>query len=80
MSRDDGVVLALVVAFATLVTVHLSLVAALARTRPWWQALIALVIVPLAPVWGHRARLHVRTALWVTTAALYLAARVLASR
>ena len=80
MSRDEGLFIALVVAFAALVTVHLSLVAALARTRAWWRALVALVVVPLAPFWGYRERFLVRTALWGATAVAYLVARVLASR
>jgi hypothetical protein len=80
MSRDEGLVLALVVAFAALVTVHLSLVVALAGRTPWWRALVALVVVPLAPVWGYRERLWGRTALWVVSAVAYAAARVLANR
>jgi hypothetical protein len=80
MSRDEGIFLALVVAFAALVTAHLSLVAALARTRAWWRAVVALVVVPLAPIWGYRERLRVRTGLWVASATVYIAARVLAGR
>jgi hypothetical protein len=80
MSRDEGLVMALVVAFAALVTVHLSLVAALARGRAGWRAIVALVVAPLAPVWGYQERLRVRSALWVLSAAVYVTARILGSR
>jgi hypothetical protein len=80
MTRDEAVVITLVVAFAGLVTAHLSLVAGLARRPPWWRALVALVVLPLAPYWGFRERLMARSALWIVCAVVYVVARFLASR
>jgi hypothetical protein len=80
MSRDEAVVIALVVAFATLVTAHLSLVAGLARRPPWWRALAALVVPPLAPYWGLRDGLRMRSAIWIAAAAAYAVTRFIASR
>lgn len=61
----------LVLAFATLVTVHVTLAIALARRGPRWRGLVALVIAPLAPWWAWQARMHVRGALWVGAAIVY---------
>jgi hypothetical protein len=61
----------LVVAFATLVTVHITLAFGLARRPPRWRGFLALVVAPLAPWWGWQARMRVRGALWVAAAAMY---------
>ena len=80
MTRDEAVVIGLVVAFAALVTAHLSLVTGLARRPPWWRALVALVVPPLAPFWGFREGLHVRSGIWLASAAAYVLTRIIASR
>jgi hypothetical protein len=80
MTRDEWITVALVVAFATLVTAHVTLVVGLAWRRPRWHALAALVLPPLAPVWGARAGMAGRAGVWVASAALYVASRWLASR
>jgi hypothetical protein len=80
MSRDEALVIALVVAFATLVTAHLSLAARLARTPPWWRALVALFVPPLAPYWGLREGLRIRSAIWIAAAVAYAVTRFIASR
>jgi hypothetical protein len=61
----------LVVAFATLVTVHITLAFGLARGFPRWRGFLALVVAPLAPWWGWQARMRVRGALWVAAATVY---------
>jgi hypothetical protein len=61
----------LVVAFATLVTVHIAIAFGLARRPPRWHGLLALVVAPLAPWWGWQARMRVRGVLWVAAAATY---------
>ena len=43
----------LVLAFATLVTVHVAIVLGLAWRYPRWRALAALVVPPLAPYWAR---------------------------
>jgi hypothetical protein len=80
MTRDEAVVIALVVAFAALVTAHVLLVAELVRYRPRWRAFVALALPPLAPYWGIKERQRVLPALWIVSAVGYLAARFLASR
>lgn len=80
MTRDEAAAISLVVAFAALVTVHGTLVAGLARRAPWWRALVALVVVPLAPYWGWQERMWARSLLWIVCAAAYAAALVVANR
>ncbi|MGO8993903.1 MAG: hypothetical protein ACLQVI_11280 [Polyangiaceae bacterium] len=39
-------------AFAVLLAAHVALLVGLAQRPPRWRALVALVVPPLAPVWG----------------------------
>jgi hypothetical protein len=71
MTRDLLLLGGLVVAFATLVTAHVTLALGLARRRPRWRGLVALVVVPLAPMWGWRERMRVRGVLWIASAIAY---------
>lgn len=80
MAHDAIVLVALVVAFATLATAHITLALGLARRPPRWRALVALVVAPLAPWWGWRERMRVRSVLWVAAAIAYLVALPLAFR
>jgi len=80
MTGDEVVVAALVLAFATLVTAHVALVAGLASRRPWWRAPVALIAAPLAPYWGHKERMHARAAVWVAGALAYGILRLIAGR
>ncbi len=79
MTGDLALVVVLVVAFATLVTVHVALALGLARRDPRWRALVAFFVVPLAPIWGWRERMRVRGVLWLLSAAVYVAALWLAT-
>ena len=47
--RDGILVGGLVIAFATLVTVHVAIVLGLAWQSPRWRALAAFFVPPLAP-------------------------------
>ena len=58
---------------------HVTLVIGLARRGPWWRGLVALVVPPLAPLWGYEARLKGRVTLWVLTLAVYLASATAAA-
>jgi hypothetical protein len=78
VTRDELVVVSLVVAFAGLVTAHVALVAGLAARRPWWRALVALPVAPLAPYWGARAGMHKRWVAWMACAIAYVVLRLLA--
>lgn len=77
----DVIVLAvLLVAFATLVTAHVTLAIGLARRSPRWRAPLALVIAPLAPWWGWRERMRIRGVLWIVAAVVYVVGLLLARR
>jgi hypothetical protein len=78
MMRDAIVLAALVIAFATLVTVHVTIALGLARRPPRWRALVALVVAPLAPWWGWRERMRVRGVIWVVAVVTYAVALVCA--
>jgi hypothetical protein len=79
MSRDEIVAGLLVLAFAAVVTAHVTLVVGLAGRTPRWRALVALVVPPLAPYWGWDG-LRRRSVLWMVGAAAYAVLRVVASR
>lgn len=48
----------LVVAFATLLTTHVTIAVGLARRARPGRALLALFVAPLAPWWGWKARMR----------------------
>ncbi|MGH7296622.1 MAG: hypothetical protein ACRELB_16910 [Polyangiaceae bacterium] len=79
MASGEPIAVLLVVAFAVLVTVHVALVFGLAKRRPRWRAGAALLVPPLAPVWGWSG-LRARAVLWLVAAVSYAVLRVLASR
>lgn len=80
MTRDAVALALLVLAFATLVTVHVALAAGLAARGPRWRGAVALVVPPLAPWWGWRTRLRARTVAWLVLAAVYVALLLFALR
>ncbi len=80
MSRDEVVFAGLCASFGALVVCHAWLVLGLAGRRPRWRALVALVVVPLAPFWGRTERLHARAVAWVVLALTYGAMLWLATR
>lgn len=77
--RDTVVVALLVVAFAWLATAHVTIVYGLARARPRWRALAALVVLPLAPYFAWREKMRTRAVLWAIGAVAYVTARLFAS-
>ena len=66
-----------IVAFAYLVTVHVSIVFGLARRHPRWRALVGLVVVPVAPWFAWQEHMRKRAVLWLLGAAIYGVALVL---
>jgi hypothetical protein len=60
----------LAVALAVHVTAHVALLVGLARRRPRWRVLVALVVPPLAPVWGW-AQMPKRARAWAIAFAAY---------
>jgi hypothetical protein len=69
----------LVLAFATLVTVHVGLAFRLTlRTRPRWRGLAALVVPPLAPIYGFREGWRRTSTLWLVAVIVYVVALLFA--
>ena len=76
MTRDEFLFLSLLLAFAVLVTAHVAIAFGLALRKPRWKAILALTLVPLAPYWGARGGMHVRTVAWIVSALVYVVLRV----
>ncbi len=79
MRGDEVIVAALVLAFAVLVTAHVTLVVGLATRQPWWRAPVALFVAPLAPYWGYQAGLRRRAITWAAAAVGYAVFRWIAN-
>jgi hypothetical protein len=77
--RDLFPVLVVVFAFSVAVTDHVAIVAGLAARQPRWRAPVALVVVPLAPIWAFRAGMRARAAIWLAAVVTYGVARLLAA-
>lgn len=77
---DLALYIVLVVALAAFVTAHVGLSAALViGHKPRWRGLVALVVPPLAPVWGFVTKRRIGSILWCAFLAIYVAARVVAA-
>ena len=79
-SMDTLLLAVLLLAFATLVTAHVTLSVGLALRAPRWRALVAFCVPPLAPYWGFRAGMPVRAIAWIVSAAAYAIALARALR
>jgi hypothetical protein len=66
------VMIMLVASFALLATAHVALVLGLVGPAGGWRALMALVAVPLAPLWGLKNGLFVRTWIWLGALVVYV--------
>jgi hypothetical protein len=64
-----GIVVA--VALVGFVATDVALVVGLARKGPWWRALAALAVPPLAPWWGWSAGMRRRAIAWGAALGLY---------
>lgn len=62
---------AIVASFATLVTAHVALAAGLVVRDPWWRGPLALIVAPLAPLWGWRERMRARSVVWIVALVVY---------
>ena len=73
---------ALVLCFASWLTVHLAITAELLRRTPRWPGLLCLLppLSPWAPHWALRQGMHRRAALWIVSCAGYLALLYAAQR
>jgi hypothetical protein len=62
----------LAIALLVHASAHVAIAAGLARSPgPWWRGPIALVVPPLAPVWGWRGGMRARVYAWTGALALY---------
>jgi hypothetical protein len=79
--KDTIVLAVLLLAFATLITVHIALASRLVlRARPRWRGVLALVVPPLAPIWAFREGWRRSAVLWIAAVVVYLVARIAAER
>jgi hypothetical protein len=77
---DLALYITLVSALAAFVTAHVGLSAALAIAhKPRWRGALALIVPPLAPVWGFAAKRRIASILWCLFLAIYVAARIVAA-
>ncbi|MDI1430651.1 hypothetical protein [Polyangium sorediatum] len=77
--KDVAVVVLLIVGFASFVTTHVWLAGRLIlHGSSRLRGLLALVVPPLAPIWGYRQGFRKGAVLWVATLVTYVAARVVA--
>ncbi len=74
--KDLVAVIALVIAFATLLTVHVAIVYGLASRTPRWRAAAAFFVMPLGAYWAWREKMTVRFWIFVGALVLYVAALV----
>lgn len=80
MLRDAIITAALVLGLATLITAHVALSARLVlRQRPRWRGLVALVVPPLAVIWGLKAGWNKLAALWLGAVGVYVVALMAAA-
>lgn len=74
---DTVVVVVAVLTFAVLITAHLALVLGLALREPRWHAAVAFVVPPLAPYWGFRENMRVRSIVWGAAFVVYVIVRAI---
>ncbi len=67
----------LVVAFAWVVTVHLSIVIGLAFRHPRWHAAVAFIFPLAGPYWAWQEKMRVRAGMWIGGLVVYLVALLL---
>jgi hypothetical protein len=78
--RDALVLAALLLSFATLLTAHLAIAVRLAwSVRPRWRALLALFVLPLAPIWARDQGWRALWWTWVGALTGYALARLVAA-
>ncbi len=70
----------MVLGFALFVTAHLSLAGSLLLfDKPRWRGLAALILPPLAPIFGFRVGRKKAAIAWLAAVILYAIARVVAA-
>ncbi len=62
--------------FAVFITAHVSLVYGLLMQKPRWHGVAALLIWPVAPIWGLQSGLRYRSAIWIVSLMAYAVLRM----
>jgi hypothetical protein len=79
--KDIIVLATLIVAFASLVTIHVAVASRLVlRARPRWRGFVALVVPPLAPILAFREGWRRFGIAWIAAVLVYLAVLIVAGR
>jgi hypothetical protein len=79
--KDTIVLLALLLAFATFVTVHVAIgVRLLLRKEDRWRGALACVVPPLAPLWALQRGWRRSAVLWLSSVIVYAVALIAALR
>lgn len=76
---DLAILLGLCLSLGALAASHVALVAGLFDRGPRARAVLALLVPPLAPLWGLREKLGLRTGIWVGAFALHVVCLIAAS-
>lgn len=77
--KDIIVVALLVIAFAWVVTMHVSIAFGLAQRKPRWRALVAFALVIPGLFWAWREHMRKRVWLWLGGVVVYVVALLIAS-
>jgi hypothetical protein len=76
-AKDLVVAVLLIFGFAAFVTAHVWLaVRLIIHAKPRIRGVLALVVPPLAPIWGYREGFRKGAVLWLVTLSLYVVARL----
>jgi len=79
--KDTIVLAALLLAFATLVTVHVAIaVRLLARKEDRWRGALACLVPPLAPLWALQRGWRRSAVTWLSSVIVYAVALIAALR
>lgn len=70
----SAIVIAVVLSFSLLVTIHVVGSVALTRLRPHWNGAVALLVPPFFPYYAVRRRQAGWAVAWITAAAAYAVA------
>lgn len=62
--------------FAVFVTAHVALVYGLLNKKPRWRGLAAILVWPVAPVWGLQTGMRFRSAIWIAALLVYAVMRM----
>lgn len=74
---DAAFAVIVILGFASLVTLHVTLSTLLFTHAPRWHGLVALVVPPLAPFWGFQVGRKKLAIAWIVAFVVYVIGRVI---